>query len=191
MAKKYIYNNKRICKNCHKYFMGGYKNAVFCSVDCMRESYFSNPYKDFHRKYEIDEDTGCWNWNGSICPNGYGRIGHKRKTLRAHRVSFEIYHHKIENNQMFVCHKCDNPRCVNPSHLFLGTCKDNVADMYSKGRNSVRLGSERKESILNEESVKRILLDNRTHKKIAEEFGVTRSCISSVKQRRTWKHVKL
>lgn len=189
MAGKYIYNKPRVCKNCHKDFMGAYKNATYCSVSCMRDSYQSKPQKEFHQKYKIDDVTGCWNWTGSICQKGYGRIKHKKKAIKAHRLSFEIHFHAIDNSELFVCHKCDNRRCVNPEHLFLGTCKDNIEDMYKKGRNSPRHGENSGTAKLTEDIVKGILVDERTHKQIAIELGVTRECISRIKQRKSWKHV--
>lgn len=75
----------------------------------------------------------CWIWNSSCFHNGYGQYTLKRKGYRAHRVAYEISHGKIPKNKI-ACHKCDNPACVNPQHLFLGSPKDNTDDMISKGR---------------------------------------------------------
>lgn len=77
----------------------------------------------------------CWNWTGCANRRGYGTISTKRgsRPLQAHRVSYEIHFGTIPVNQC-VLHKCDNPRCVNPSHLFLGTPKNNTDDMIQKER---------------------------------------------------------
>lgn len=89
----------------------------------------------FRSKYRVDKDTGCWNWNRPHPDHGYGQFNLDGKTLRAHRVSWIIHNGTIPDG-LCVLHKCDNPRCVNPSHLFLGTHSDNMIDMWKKGRQS-------------------------------------------------------
>ena len=87
--------------------------------------------KRFNEKYEISI-SGCWNWTGSVDSKGYGSIK-DGVTSRAHRVAWKLYKGKIPEG-IFVLHTCDNRKCVNPNHLFLGTSKDNVRDMMDKGR---------------------------------------------------------
>lgn len=84
-------------------------------------------------KYSIDEVTGCWNWTAGKFSSGYGAIRSGERLRRAHRVSYEIHCEPIPDG-LRVLHKCDNPGCINPSHLFLGTDADNAADKISKGR---------------------------------------------------------
>lgn len=81
----------------------------------------------------VDKSGDCWEWTGNKNMLGYGMIWYDGKNIRAHRVSYLIFNGDLSDN-LFVCHKCDNPSCVNPSHLFLGTSKDNMRDMIKKGR---------------------------------------------------------
>ena len=81
---------------------------------------------------KIKKTESCWLWTG-VTDHGYGRISMQRKTLAAHRIAFEHFKGPIPDG-LFVLHKCDNPPCCNPDHLFLGTHKDNMADCVAKGR---------------------------------------------------------
>lgn len=81
----------------------------------------------------IDAVTGCWNWQGSINTGGYGTLTVRGKTRTLHRLNYSRFIGKIPAG-ICVLHKCDNPRCCNPEHLFLGTQADNVRDMCAKGR---------------------------------------------------------
>lgn len=86
------------------------------------------------RNYRIDPKTNCWNWTRNIGKNGYGRLMINYVSIYAHRYSYQLHKGDIPKG-LFVCHSCDNRRCVNPNHLWIGTHTDNVRDMFSKGRN--------------------------------------------------------
>lgn len=93
----------------------------------------------FRRKYGVNTKTGCHEWRASLTRCGYGQFRIDGKVMKSHRVSWLLFKGEIPDG-MFVCHHCDNPRCVNPDHLFLGTHADNMADMRAKGRGFVPCG---------------------------------------------------
>jgi len=84
--------------------------------------------------YVVDFDPGkCWIWYGAMDDYGYGRMDIHGKHRKAHRLSYELYKGVIPEDKV-ICHKCDNPSCVNPNHLFLSSQKDNMRDKIWKGR---------------------------------------------------------
>lgn len=93
------------------------------------------PEDRFKEKYLINDETGCWEWQHATNNIGYGMFRWDRHTMRtAHRASYEIHIGNIPDG-LCVCHTCDNPKCVNPEHLWLGTIQDNMTDKVKKGRN--------------------------------------------------------
>jgi hypothetical protein len=122
-----------------------------------------------------EPNTGCWLWTERHDARGYGRYG---KNGKAHRLSFALHH--SDPGELSVLHRCDQPACVNPEHLFAGTQADNMRDMFRKKRNKVGHG---RRSVLVGDSVERIRALARSgvmHKDIAAMFGVTRPHISKV-----------
>lgn len=134
-------------------------------------------------------DTECWEWQGHLHANGYGRLTNKRKTQYAHRFMYESFYGEIPEG-MDVCHKCDNRKCVNPNHLFLGSRKDNMRDAMIKGR--LQRGEERYNSVLNEEIVRKarkLRDEGLLVKEIANRFGVEVHTMGNAIRRKTWRHV--
>lgn len=127
----------------------------------------------------------CWQWTAGKRA-GYGRIQHLRKSLSAHRVSWVIVGESIPD-RLKVLHKCDNPGCVRPSHLFVGTSKANSADMAAKGRSS--RGGKHYCSKLTTRDVKEIRRTCATQASLARQFRVTKQTISNIIKRDTWKHI--
>lgn len=149
----------------------------------------------FFASCTYDEKTECWDWLGSLSPRGYGRIRVAGKNIRAHRYSWILKHGRDIPEGMVVCHKCDNPKCVNPDHLFLGTIADNVADCVSKGRHARgeklahprAKGEKNGNSRLTANQVDAIRSDQRPQRTIASQFGVSQALISKIKRGEMWK----
>jgi len=137
----------------------------------------------------------CWEWTGSKTPQGYGQVnaGVGVTNVRAHRLSWYLNNGEI--GDFHVLHKCDNPSCVNPSHLFLGTNADNVADCVAKGRQCKTdwsAGEDNPMSKLIDSEVLEIRRLSESGIKgvaIAKITGYSTSVISSVITRTTWKHI--
>ena len=89
---------------------------------------------------KVDKRGACWNWTASRMVSGYGVLKFRGRTCGAHRVAYELTHGPIPDG-MVVMHSCDNPSCVNPAHLSLGTICDNMRDMYAKGRRGPRFAA--------------------------------------------------
>jgi hypothetical protein len=140
----------------------------------------------------VNKDTlnGCWIWLGASAPSGHGRIGNHNKVYQTHRVSWELEYGSIPAG-LCVLHKCDNPRCVNPEHLFLGTQIENLKDMDQKKRRRVGVGIRNANAKLNNESVMEIRekysSGSFTKTALSEKYGVSQSTIRQVVERKTWR----
>lgn len=147
----------------------------------------------FLRYVKIPNDLNdCWEWYGSKDEKGYGYFKFKGKMIRAHRVSY-ILHNGEFDSTLYCLHNCDNPGCVNPIHLYLGTQQDNMIDMTQKGRHRNAKGEKNGRSKLTEEEVKEIktlLTLGISTIKIGNLFEVNPGNITKIKQGRIWKHIK-
>ncbi len=148
----------------------------------------------FERHYKVEAATGCWIWTGSTDRKGYGQLRCGRKLRYATHVALELAERPLPAG-MFACHKCDRPACVNPSHLFHGTPKENIRDSMAKGRHVPPpriIGEKNKASTLTAVAVVDIrarTAAGEPYSQLAREHGVTISCISAVVTRKTWAHL--
>jgi len=139
-----------------------------------------------------NRESGCWIWTGCKNADGYGTISVNGKMHMAHRLSWELTNGPIPNG-LFVCHKCDNPSCINPEHLFLGTNKDNMQDKVKKGRKNgggpargERNGSAKitKADVL---EIRKLHANGISGRKIADKFGISDSQVFRIILNQCWK----
>lgn len=148
--------------------------------------------KKIHRNVKIDHETGCWNWQGQLNNKGYGRISLPHQNSRyTHRVAYAEFIGPIPNG-LVVCHKCDNPQCCNPRHLFVGTFRQNMQDAKSKGRlkqPGPMLGCDHPRALFSIRQVNDIRRDSRPMSVIAREHGCSRETIRRVQDWETYGNV--
>lgn len=152
------------------------------------------PKPDLERlmsKFVVDDVTGCWNWTAGKDGDGYGRFyPYRRKSMPAHRFNYELKFGPIPDG-MFVCHRCDNPSCINIEHLFLGTNAENTADKVAKCRQYFARGSGNGHAKLTEADVAVIrAAEGVTQQKLADMYGVTQPTISEIRARKHWRHAE-
>lgn len=141
----------------------------------------------------VINENGCWEWSRTRLPAGYGLLGSNYKMHYTHRLAYQLWNGPI-GEKMYVCHKCDNPPCCNPEHLFIGTSQDNALDMVRKGRCQAPKGEAHWKSIMTVEKVieiKRLIKQKVRGTELAEMFEVSQQVISDIKRGKTWGHVLL
>jgi len=134
--------------------------------------------------------NGCWQWQGSKNPDGYGRIRFNKQVLLIHRVAYELHVGTIPKG-LHVLHSCDNPSCCNPKHLRLGTNYDNVQDRQNKDRQAKGIGHGRhKLSECDITEIKKLYATgNYTQQEISEIFHISRSHTCNILNNKFWKHI--
>lgn len=132
--------------------------------------------------------NGCWQWNAHADKDGYGVLPGANQNTRAHRLSYEIHIGPIPDG-MIVCHHCDNPGCVNPEHLFVGTAKDNAQDALQKDRHY--LGEKNGRAKLTAEYVEKIKKSDLSYVELGSIYGVSKSTISNIKRGKGWLRFRL
>lgn len=195
---------ERICKHCSKQFTlpswiarraDRIGEGQFCSHSCASRHQLSDPQERFWQQVKkVKGEKSCWLWAGDTSPDGYGKFSlfrdEKWHSLRSHRYVYEITYGTIPVD-LLVLHECDNPICVRPDHLFLGTQQDNIADKVTKRRQA--RGEKMATAKLTASQVQMIRSGARmglTLTEIAKVYRVSIETISAICRYRTWKHVR-
>lgn len=156
----------------------------------------TDAWREYILNNSIVTDSGCWEWQRGRS-HGYGYVDIRRQRYRLHRLSHELFNGEVPGN-LFVCHRCDNPPCCNPEHLFLGTQADNMRDAANKCRiprghaaSLTHRGVLNGHCKLTEEQVLEIrsLRGTASQKSIGERFGISQHAVSQIHRRKLWKHL--
>ena len=170
----------------------------FCSDFCKKVLLEDRFWEKVNKTNNIND---CWNWTaGCRKKDGYGTLKYNKKFIDAHRLSWMVANNKFDlTSKDFICHKCDNKKCVNPNHLFLGNAKINAKDAYDKGRMKVPIGNIYKKghkptnAVLDYNDVmliKEMIENGDSVIDIAELFKVSRYKITDIRRGRSYINVK-
>jgi len=149
-----------------------------------------NRIRRFFFDVEISRVGHCWVWTAATDRDGYGHIAVNGEQSQAHRVAWELANGPIPDG-LCVLHTCDNPPCVNPAHLWIGTRADNTADMMAKGRHLSHVGTNHPSAKLNDQAVRDIRASaSLSCAEVAAKHGVSERTVHRIWRGETWKHVK-
>jgi ribosomal protein S25 len=175
-----------ICPNCNYHI----------PRDTPEERFWSRVDKNGPQPENPECDGVCWIWCGYRDDRGYGRSMNNSGggSHQAHRKAWEYYYQQEIPNGLLLRHMCDNPPCVNPKHLIVGTQADNTRDMIERGRMRILVGEEQGMTKLNEEQVREIRKEYSegkvSYQALADKYGVGNSTIKGICKRLTWKHIE-
>lgn len=159
----------------------------YCSRQCWRDS--KGTALDRLMKGRHITESGCWEWTKATDTRGYGKIAFNGKLISTHRLSAHLLLAFDLDPRVSVCHRCDNPPCFNPEHLFLGSMSDNMTDASAKGRSS---GMARPESKVTDEQVREIRARHsagETQRSISKDYELTFKAVNRIVLGKTWKHL--
>lgn len=186
--------NKRRCLNCKKWYQPLANVRIYCSQKCakahigLRQTISDAERINQFRAKCAKRESGCIEWIGRTGAKGYGYLKFHGKNMSAHRFAYWLAHGSLPPAGKCVCHRCDNPICVNQAHFFVGTVAENNADMARKGR--AARGSKHHWSKLNEKQVAEIRRSNKMGKDLAYDYDINASVISQIRSRQIWRHVR-
>lgn len=189
---KYTVNPERLkpwkCPDCGFVCKAGwaFNHEMWCDPQKSIDNFWRKVDKTSH-------SGGCWLFTGHLDKNGYGDLHYRKTHIQAHRLAWKLTH--SEPGELDVLHKCNNPQCCNPGHLYLGTDHDNARDRCTTGKQTrgerVKGGRDHLGAKLKEDQVREIrrLTGKVTQTSLAEKYGVTQSAIGAIQKGRTWKHL--
>lgn len=185
VSKSYLAKRRFCSDRCKSKGMNGERRSTYRKPKIALEHRFWSKVQK--------SDGGCWIWTGAKDSNGYGYLA---STLgiparKAPRVSYELHNDPIQEG-LCVCHRCDNPSCVRPDHLFLGTRADNNRDRESKGRGNHAKGERVHSAKIDADGVRKIRemrAQGLSQQKIADALGLSQVSVGRVLLGKTWKHV--
>lgn len=183
-------------------YLQGYDQGIFSKPTCGNKLcvnpehlMIDNESRFWAKVQKLSEPDGCWIWLAGEDKDSYGKftvvVNGKQSTIRAHKYSWWLHTGRKIPPRLFLCHSCDNPRCVNPNHLWLGTNRDNTADRCAKGRSA--MGEKQGSHKLTEVQVleiRRLSSEGISLPNIAQQFPiVTKKYIGDIIRRCSWKHL--
>ena len=165
--------------------------AKFCSRECNAKQWSQlaasrrKPIEDAFWE-RVVKGPGCWDWSGLFGADGYPLLSWNAKNWRANRLSIQFSGRQLKDGEL-ACHTCDNPRCVNPDHLFVGTPMDNMTDARRKGRMPV--GEKTGAAKLRDADALAIKTSRENKDILAARYGITRASVQNIISGRTWRHL--
>lgn len=198
------------CEVCKEWSTPAYRVTVaywerrrFCSDACARKGMVGQKRSRasstrerrivrFWAKVQKGNPDECWEWIGARETAGYGFMFLQSKPprwLKAHRFSYEIHYGPIPEG-LFVCHTCDNPPCVNPAHLWVGTLAENTADMVKKGRSPNNAGENNPRSKITWEqrdAIELLVKSGRSQTEVAKMYGIAQANVSAIILGKHWR----
>lgn len=186
------------CDACGKVFRVEKNQAARGRKHCSKKCQYSKTTEErFWEKVDKDGPVpvhapgigNCWIWKSSVDELGYGffRVAMDENMRKAHRVSWILRHG--DPGKLLVCHRCDNPSCVRPDHLFLGTNLDNIRDRDAKGRGRSLYGENHPGAILRDADVLEIRSSDAPVEALSAKFGVAVGTVKHIQRRESWKHL--